>query len=139
MENKDKFNIEFSTFKDINKSNLNNYFLKINKKNIIFSKNIEILDSIVKIISNNIIGNLTISITNDKGLVLGKLFFKNLQFKKIDNVINFNYNLKYNGKLKVTYTYNELIYINKDLEEYSLDTYDSTGEVNLSSLLVKNR
>jgi hypothetical protein len=117
------FDVKFSSFKGLKDPEYNlltDTFQEMNKEYIIFellevSKKIQPLEIIIKLISNKLVGDLIIDIHNKEGEVLGRIKFKNFIFKKIEDLIDFNFSTENNQKnIKVIYEYDEVLYIGKD-------------------------
>ena len=123
---KNLFDVTFSTLKGLKESEyslLKETFKEMDKESITFDliemhEKIQPLEIMVKLISNKTVGNLIIDLRNKDGLVLGKISFKNFMFKKIEDLIDFNFNSENKNKdLKVLYEYDEIIYTGKSGKE----------------------
>ena len=120
------FEANFASLKGLKESDYNllrESFQGINKEYITFdlfemSEKIQPLELIVKLITNKIVGNLTIDLQNKKNTILGKINFTNFTFKKIEDLVDFNFRSEDQIKeLKVKYEYDEIIYTGKDGKE----------------------
>lgn len=123
---KNLFDVTFSTLKGLKEVEYNllkDTFQEMDKESITFnlvevSEKVQPLEIIVKLISNKIVGNLVIDLHNKDGLILGKISFKNFVFKKIEDLIDFNFRSEESSKeLKVLYEYDEIIYSGKSGKE----------------------
>ena len=82
------------------------------------NEKIQPLELIVKLITNKIVGSLTIDLHNKENTILGKINFTNFTFKKIEDLIDFNFRSEDQIKeLKVKYEYDEIIYTGKEGKE----------------------
>lgn len=67
---------------------------------------------------NHFVGSLIIDLHNKDGVILGKLTFKNFLFKKIEDFIDFDFDSEDTTKeLKVSYEYDDIIYISNNGKE----------------------
>jgi len=120
------FDVSFSSFKGLKESEydlLREFFKGINKDYMVFNlveinKKVQPLEIILKIISNKLVGNLNIDLHNKDHEVLGKINFKNIVFKSIDGLIEFNFTSENKNKeLKVIFEYDDIIYTGKNGKE----------------------
>jgi len=120
------FEANFSSLKGLKEADYNllmETFQEIDKEYIIFNlfemnEKIQPLELIVKLITSKTVGNLTIDLHNKDSVILGKISFTNFTFKKIEDLIDFNFRSEDIIKeLKVKYEYDEIIYTGKDGKE----------------------
>jgi len=121
-----RFDISFSSFKGLRETEYNllkDTFQKIDNDYIIFDMNeidkkVQPLEIIIKTISNKLLGILDISLLNTDNDIIGVIHFKNFKFKKIDNLIKFDFTTENkNKKLKVSYECDEILYTGKNGKE----------------------
>lgn len=106
-----EYNLLKETFQEMDKESITFDLIEVNEK-------IQPLEIIVKLVSSKTVGNLIIDLHNKEGLVLGKISFKNFVFKKIEDLIDFNFRSENKSKeLKVIYEYDEIIYTGKSGKE----------------------
>lgn len=98
-----KFELDFSGFKGTTKSEyelLDQCFLSIKEtevgyvikfKVIQVSKKIQPLDIIANLKNDKTTGQLELNVKDEDGVYAGKFKFKNLKFKEIKDLINFDY------------------------------------------------
>lgn len=120
------FGVNFQSFKGLKEFEydiLKDNFKKIDKNCITFdlqenNKKIQPLELIIKLLSNKLVGSLIIDLHNKDGVILGKLTFKNFLFKKIEDFIDFDFDSEDTTKeLKVSYEYDDIIYISNNGKE----------------------
>lgn len=100
--------------RDVKKDFVTFELVEVNKK-------IEPIETLLKMISNKMNGDFIVDILNKDDLVLGKIKFKNFMFKKIENLIDFDYLVENKGKfIKVLFESDETTYIGKDGKEERL-------------------